>query len=551
MAAAASIAGRAAANAPREPDWSKLACPEPFPGDPSAAAGVQWIQTHLSHVFRTADRVYKFRKPVDFGFVRFVSRAERNADCLREVAINRRLAPDAYLGVAPLAGSRVHPQIGAAAESIADEAREHCVVMRRLPDGRDALSLFEAGRLTAGQLDAVAARLARFHAAHALGAPAPFASAEWLARCTGPAEENLGVFDQAGPDLAPRELVTRARAGLRAFVAEHADRFERRRRDGRAVDAHGDLHLQHVWFERDGADPIAIDGLEFSDLLRRIDVASEVAFLAMDLRYRGADGLGERFLRSYATESDDFDLYSVVDYFIAYRAGVRAKVAALAAADPAITSAQRARAAQSARRHLVLAASALEPRAVPALVLVGGVVGTGKSTVAAGLADWLDGVMIASDRVRKRLMNVAPAARVGGAWQKGAYSVVYSKRTYAGLLERARPVLESGRVAILDATFSRRAMREDAGRFAAELGVPAWFVEARCAADVARERLARRAAAGTDPSDAGPEHYSRSARKFESPSEWPDASRAIVHTDQDDWRASLPALAEWIRSLAH
>ncbi len=92
-------------------------------------------------------------------------------------------------------------------------------------------------------------------------------------------------------------------------------------------------------------------------------------------------------------------------------------------------------------------------------------------------------------------------------------------------------------------------MREDAGRFAAELGVPVWFVEVRCAADVARERLARRAAAGTDPSDAGPEHYSRSARKFESPSEWPDASRAIVHTDQDDWRASLPALAEWIRAL--
>jgi uncharacterized protein len=541
------------AASPREApaDWAQLARAEAFPGDPSAPAGVEWIQTHLSHVYRTADRVYKFRKPVDLGFVRFTSRAERNADCLREVALNRRLAPDVYLGVAPLGGSRERPRVGPPTEEIATDVGEHCVVMRRLPDDRDALSLLAAGALTAEQLDALAALLARFHAANELGAPAPFSREEWLTRCTKPAEENLRVFEGAELDLAPRELVARAQDRLREFVREHADRFEHRRRDGRAVDAHGDLHLQHIWYERDGVDPIAIDCLEFSEPLRHIDVASEVAFLAMDLSYRGAAGLAERFLRSYARESDDFDLYSVVDYFIAYRAGVRAKVAALAARDPAIEPAQRARAAESARRHLELAAAALEPRAKPPLVLVGGVVGTGKSTVATGLADWLDGVVVASDRVRKRLTGVAPTARVGGAWRSGAYTAAQTDRTYAGLLARAQPVLESGRVAILDATFAHRARREAAVQLACKLGVSVTFVEVRCAADLARERLARRAAAGTDPSDAGPELYTASARDFESLAEWPEHSRAVIHTDEQNWRSSLPALAAWIRCLSY
>jgi aminoglycoside phosphotransferase family enzyme/predicted kinase len=531
--------------------WARLARANAFPGDPSAAQGVERIQTHLSHVYLTAQRVYKFRKRVDLGFVRFVSLAERTADCVREVELNRRLAPDVYLGLAPLVGSPAYPRVGPLVQSPEAAAREHCVVMRRLPEGRDALSLLEAGELDAEKLDLLAARIARFHAAHALGVPAPFSRETWLARCTQPAAECLQQLAAAGRDLAPPDMLALARDRMHAFAAQHADRFERRRCEGRAVDAHGDLHLQHVWYEREGEEPIAIDCLEFSDELRKIDVAAEVAFLAMDLTYRGAAGLAERFLRSYARESDDFDLYSVVDYFIAYRAAVRAKVAAIAAGDPAIDPAQRAAAQGSACRHLELASAALVPSTRPVLVLVGGMVGTGKSSVAAELADRLDGVVIASDRVRKRLAGVAPTARVGGAWQSGAYTAEHSDRTYAGLLERAQPVLASGRVAILDATFGRRARREAAVQLAGKLGVPVKFVEVRCAADLVRERLARRAAAGTDPSDAGPEHQAASARDFERTVEWPEHRRAVIHTDVQNWRSSLPGFAAWVRCLSH
>jgi aminoglycoside phosphotransferase family enzyme/predicted kinase len=430
------------------------------------------------------------------------------------VALGRRLAPDVYLGVAPVAPVPGGVRVGAPAERLAG-AGEHCVVMRRLPAGRDALSLLERGALPAEALDRLAERVAEFHARHGLGTPAPFSSGQWLARCTGPAEDNFALLEDAAGELFPGELLARARAGAQAFAARCAGRFEARRLAGRAVDGHGDLHLQHVWLERDGAEPILIDCLEFDERLRRIDAAAEVAFLAMDLRYRGADAAAARFLRRYARASDDFDLYGVVDYFLSYRAAVRAKVASVAARDPGIDAAQRRRAAESARRHLELAADALAPPRAGALVLVGGVVGTGKSTVAEALADRVGGVVVSSDRVRKRLAGLAPEQRAAAAPGAGIYTAERSERVDAGLLERAGPVVASGRVAILDATFASRAERRRAREAAGALGVALRFLEVRCAPELTRERLARRAALGADPSDAGPELHARSAEGFE------------------------------------
>lgn len=512
--------------------------PSAYPGDPSASAGVEWIQTHLSHVFLTGSRVYKLRKAVDLGFVCFASRAERNADCLREVALNRRLAPDVYLGVAAVEGARGDERVGPIAESLAGDG-EHCVVMRRLPAGRDALSLLQAGRLPPEGLDRAAECIAEFHAAHALGVPAPFAATEWLERCTQPVERNFALLADAPGQSFARELLARARDAARRFAARHPERFEARRLAGRAVDGHGDLHLQHLWFERDGADPIFVDCIEFSSELRRIDVAAEVAFLAMDLRYRGEAGRAARFLRRYARASDDFDLYSVLDYFLAYRAAVRAKVASLAADDPDIGREQRERAAESARRHLELAAEALVPASRGALVLVGGAVGTGKSTAAEALADRIEGVVIATDRVRKREVGLAPTARAAADLRRGIYTTEWTERVYAGLLGRAGPVVASGRVAILDGTFATRAHRRQARAAADALGVGVRFVETRCPPELARERLARRAAAGTDPSDAGPELHAQSLAGFEALDAAEGIPVDVVDTADPAWRDIL------------
>ena len=151
--------------------------------------------------------------------------------------------------------------------------------------------------------------------------------------------------------------------------------------------------------------------------------------------------------------------------------------------------------------------------------------------------------MIASDRVRKALAGLAPNARAGDRLDEGLYDPAQVERVYAGLLERAAPVLASGRIALLDATWSRAADRERARRFARERGAPALFIETRCSAAVAVERLARREAQGGDPSDAGPAFHPRSVARFEPPAEWPEAERRVVHTDRDGWQSALRAIA--------
>jgi len=516
-----------------------LQLPKAYPHDPTAEEVLESVQTHLSHVFLTGDRVYKLRKAVDFGFVSFASRAARNADCLREIALNRRMAPSVYLGIAAVELQRGSFTVG---PTLSDPASlgdaEHCVVMRRLPEGRDALSLLESGELCAEQLRRVAKRVAEFHRNHGLGVPAPFTPSQWLERVAAPVRgnfESLGE-DPDDPALTARVALLRERSE-RALV-ELRDRLERRRADGRAVDGHGDLHLQHVWFETPDAAPQVIDCLEFSEDLRRIDAASELAFLAMDLGYRQRSDLAESLLADYAEAADDYDLYSVVDFFMSYRAAVRGKVAALTARDPAVAARQRRRAAGSAARHIDFAVRALHPPRPGRIYLVGGLVGTGKSTAARAIAAETGAVVLASDRLRRRLLG-APQRTAG--WREGRYTAEAVEGVYAALLERAAPVVDSGRSVVLDASWSRRRLRERARAWAQQHQADCVFAEVRCPRSLALARLAQRQQQGRDPSEAGPELYDRFAASFEplDATEWPPRQRWILDTAAPTWRESL------------
>lgn len=526
-----------------------LASPRAHPDDASAAAGVRWIQTHLSHVFLSGTRVYKLHKAVSLGFVDFGTRAARNADCVRELLLNRRLAPDVYLGVAPVERTPGGVRVGKITAEpdpaiFAADSRELVLVMRRLPEGRDALSLLERGALRAHHVDAVAHVLARFHARHRLGVPSPWSPEGWRERIHRPVQDNVAATgERVDENRAAWERLGRR---ARDFAERHATAFEARRLAGRAVDGHGDVHLQHVWFETDHAAPILIDCLEFRDDLRQIDAAAEVAFLAMDLAYRRRARLAARFLRTYAAEADDFDLYRVVDYYLSYRAAVRAKVAALASVDTDIAPEQRAAAARSAARHLSFAARALRPRPMGALALVAGVVGTGKSTLATALADATQGVVIASDRVRKHLAGLAADDRSGAV--AGLYGEASKHAVYAAMLERAAAVIDGGRVAILDATYASRAHRDAVAAFARSHGLGVTIVETTCDAATARARLARRAASGRGASDAGPERYERSVLDFD-PIEAGEGIRVHrIATHEPRWRSHVDEIAREIRA---
>jgi aminoglycoside phosphotransferase family enzyme len=378
-----------------------LTQPNAYPHDPSAVQGVEEIQTHISYVFLTRDRVYKFRKAVNLEFLDFRTRAQRSEDCLREVHLNRRLAPDVYLGLAEASNKKGRVRVGAISEHLgtSSEVRaEPCVVMRRLPEERDTLSLLRQGKLRAAHVLRMAERIAEFHARHRIEVPDSGSDEEWISKLAAPARACLEHLKKCPPSLVPAKPLADIDLHMEAVLDEHSGAFISRREHGDFVDGHGDLHLDHCWFEEDDAEPLFIDCIEFRDDFRRIDPASEVAFPFMD-----------------------FALFRVLDFYITYRALVRSKVAAISACAPELSTQQRKDAAGSLKRHLLLARRTLSRRDTPGLVLVSGIVGSGKSTVAEAVAESLHGVVVSSDIVRKHLAGIGLQDRKPTGWRTGCH----------------------------------------------------------------------------------------------------------------------------------
>lgn len=475
-------------------------------------------ETHSAVLFFLGDRAYKLKKPVDLGFLDFRSREAREAVCHREVDLNRRLAPDVYLGVADVIGPDGAPC-------------DHLVVMRRMPDGQRLTSLVRSGQPVEDHLWRVAHLMAAFHARSTQSLEADLAAgvfaarARWDANTTALIGMAARIFDEGAIALV-HGLAGRYLDGRESL-------FEHRVADGRAVDGHGDLLADDIFCLEDG--PRVLDCLEFDDGLRLGDGLADVAFLAMDLERIGRPELGRYFLDSYREHRGDAWPTSLAHHQIAYRAQVRAKVMA-------IRSEQGdEQAATEARSLLALAASHLEVGRVR-LVLVGGLPGTGKSTLAASLAEALDATVLRADELRKELAGIPPARSAVLAFGEGIYSDASTSRTYETMLDRARIALGMGETVVLDASWTSGAWRDRARAVAA--ATSADLVEFRCAASVATtsRRILRRAATGDDPSDATPEIAAAMSAHAEP---WPQA------TTIDTEAASAEALALALRHTQH
>jgi predicted kinase len=304
------------------------------------------------------------------------------------------------------------------------------------------------------------------------------------------------------------------RARQRQFLEDNATVFARRREQGRVRDGHGDLRLEHVYFEGDQI--LVIDAIEFNERFRIADVAADVAFLAMELDARDRPDLAASFLADFALETADYDLYAVADFYLSYRAWVRAKVASFLANDPSTGPEKAQRKSREAARLFALARRYGEPPAKAAAVLaVGGLIGAGKSTLAHALGRAFGSPVVDSDRTRKALVGIPPTTPASAE----AYSEEFTRQTYVELFRRADVVLRSGRGVILDASFRNRDLRLQARDLAIRHGRPFRFVEAICDDLTLRARLRARAATGGSVSDATEELLDRFRREFESVTE--------------------------------
>lgn len=443
------------------------------------------VETHISWVFLVENDVYKVKKPVSLGFLDFRSLDARKAACDAEVELNARLAPGVYQGVVPIRKK--------------GEIADWAVRMVRLADDRRADVRVEKGALSGTDIDRIAERLAHFHASARCDAhTASFGAPEAIALNV---RENFAQVPD--PEIERWQMT---------FLRDRADVFADRIRNGRVRDGHGDLRLEHVYL-----DPLAIiDCIEFNERFRFADVCSDVAFLSMDLAWHGRVDLAERLLARYARESNDFDLYAVVDFYQSYRAYVRGKIATMMGDDA------------QARRYFRLALAFEKQWLLPAtLIAVGGIIASGKSTIADAIHELSSAPIVDADRTRKFMLGVEATEPVReGAWQ-GAYDPAFTERVYAEVLRRADVVLASGRPVIVDASFRSPAMRAAARALARRHGVPFRFVECRADPATCRTRLEHR---GRSVSDGRLEILDAFAARWEAADELPDDEHIVLDT---------------------
>ncbi len=458
-----------------------------------AVERVELLQTHISCILLAGDYAYKIKKPVNLGFLDFSTLAARRHYCEEELRLNRRTAPALYLDVIAIGGSPSAPVIGGGGAPI-----EYALRMRRFEQKHLLDRMARRGALLPAHVDALARGVAAFHAQIERADPSDaYGSPQ---RILAPALQN---FDQMLPLASARTdiaLLARLRDWAEREYAALSAEFAVRKRDGWVRECHGDLHLGNIAL-LDGV-PTPFDCIEFNADFRWTDVINEVAFLMMDLLDHGLSRLAFRFLNAYLEVTGDYGGLRVLRFYLVYRALVRAKVSCLRAHQTDLAREDRGEVEHAYRRRLQLAAR-LSTHAHAALLIMHGLSGSGKTTVAQSLLEALGAVRLRSDVERKRLFGIAPQARSDSGLGAGLYAPEANERTYARLRELARGALAARYPVIVDAAFLQRAERDRFAALARDAG--ARFVIAACSASPAtlRQRVRAREHEARDASEAG------------------------------------------------
>ena len=442
---------------------------------------VDLIQTQMSFVLLTDRFAYKIRKPVNLGYVDYSTLEKRRVFSEKEIDLNRRLCPDTYLELLKVTKDSGNICLDGKGEII-----DYAVKMKKLPAEGMMDRLLENGGLTADMIAAVARKIAEFHAAADTNPQInQFGS---LAVVNNNVDEN---FEQSRPYIG-RVLSAQQFETLKKyfdlFLKNNQGLFGRRVCGNHIRDCHGDLHSAHINFNNGSI--CIYDCIEFNDRFRYGDTASEVAFLAMDLDRHGRADLRRTFVNEYVQRSGDEGLFSLLRFYQAYRAHIRAKVACFKLDDPFVPEKEKATEQEKAEGYFNLAVSYSLAR--PQLFITSGFTGCGKSTLAAALSCHLGLTHISSDITRKKLAGLTPADATEADINSGLYSPEITDKTYNAMINEARLILAKGDSVILDATFLRRADREKALTMSRQYDAEFMIIECRLAEDLVQERLEKR-----------------------------------------------------------
>lgn len=469
--------------------------------DPSAyphpvEGPVEIHETHISRIFLAGPYAYKTKKACVTEFLDYGTLEARKAACAQELRLNRRFAPDLYLGVVPITRAAGRLCVGTEDDK-ESEAVEYAVKMHRFPDDALLKERLRRGTLTSEEVHQLAEAVAAFHSAAATADPqlpwgsVPRVGADALANFH---DLRISRIASLEPQLSALEQWTKA------FLEAESPRFRERVAAGWIRECHGDLHLANVihWHDR----LLPFDGIEFNEGFRWIDVLSDAAFLAMDFAACGHPGLSRSFTSDYLDHTGDRASLPLWRWYLVYRAMVRAKIAAMRAEQNGLTPEEQAVAIEDCREHIALAErfTIPEPRC---LWITHGLSGSGKTTGSEQVVQRWGAIRIRSDVERKRALGLETTHRPDPRQSEQLYGEQARQRTYDRLHQLAREILRGGYSVIVDATFLKADQRQQFSELAAEEGVRFAILDFAADPAVLRQRVAARMTAGGDASDAG------------------------------------------------
>jgi aminoglycoside phosphotransferase family enzyme/predicted kinase len=480
-----------------------------FLSNPAAHGGVcsevRVIQTHISWVFLTGKYAYKIKKPVDFGFLDYTTLEKRGFYCSEEIRLNKRLAPEVYIDVVPITRGASGLALGGEGGVV-----EYAVRMNELPQASMMREMLGRREVRYSHMEDLARTVASFHDQAETGEGISVHGAvetvrfNWIENFDQTRAARGGVFPDGESGTLKRTIGR--------FLDEKAGLIAARVEEQRVRQCHGDLHSGNIFITDK---PHIFDCIEFNPRFSCCDTVSEVAFLVMDLDFLGFRALGQHFLEKYMEHSGDGGLLELLDFYRSYRAYVRAKVTSFKLADPGIGQDEKAAAAKTAREYFDL--SCLYSRSLfrkPFIVMVMGLPGVGKTTVAERLSEGLNAFHYNSDVVRKQLAGIQPESHEYGEFGAGLYSPQMSWRTYGELGRRAVHAAGRGVSSVLDATFNRAGSRKEIESAARDACVRVFTILAAAPEDVILERIEKRQK-GPSASDATAETYRKIKAVFD------------------------------------
>lgn len=451
---------------------------------PHSAEEMQEIETHISKVFLVGEYVYKVKKPFNLGFLDFTTLEQRKHFCGQEILLNRRLSCNVYIDVVPITFANDKYSLNGVGEIV-----EYAVKMKRLSDEHVMQTLLHENKLADSDLDALARLLASFYSK--TSKCEQMDCIEVWESVKKNCEENFSQTEAFTNKILDSRIFQIIKSAVISFIFRKQPLFDNRVKDGRIRDCHGDLRTDHIYFT--GCNEIQIiDCIEFNERFRLQDTASDLAFLAMDMDYQGFARKASLLLNYYVKYSDDPGVFILLDFYKCYRAMVRCKVNCFRLNSDDLDTQTKDKIILTARKYLDLAYSYALKFARPKIFVVCGMQASGKSTIAKELAGFMGIELLRSDIIRKELFKIDPDKSEVTQFEQGIYSKNFTNLTYSRMFLSAQEIVEGGSSVILDATFAKRRLRDEAVTLAQDMKAQIIFIE--CCADesIIKERLIKR-----------------------------------------------------------